>query len=249
MPPIFGVTLSCLTIPEIVEILLRRDPVSGELCLIATMNLDHAVNLRHNADFRNAYRSAYLVSADGAPIYLYARLAGIPLKARVTGADLFADLITRFGNSHRPFFLASEEEAAKRMLARVEAAGISTSQFKFAVPPFGFETDIAFSNSLIQKIRDHRTTHLFICVGSPKSEVWAWRNRSSLGGMYALCFGASLAFYAGTLTRAPGAFRRVGAEWLWRLLMEPRRLFRRYIINSWGFLLALKSDIINKGEF
>ena len=76
------------------------------------------------------------------------------------------------------------------MLEKLKTIGVSTEHFEHVVPPFGFESDEAYSNALTKKIREHDTTHLLMCVGSPKSEVWVWRNRAALGDLYAIGLGA-----------------------------------------------------------
>lgn len=241
---VFGLRFSHLTKSSLVAVLLdRRVPPEDGAKLIVTANVDHVVNLTRVTQFRDAYNFAWLIVADGAPIYAYARLRGIPLIERITGADLFLDLVTQFDQRHRPFFVASTEEAAQRTLRKLEAAGSCTDHFAYVVPPFGFEEDEAYSNFLVQRIVKHNTTHLFMCVGSPKSEIWAWRNRTAVGDLYVLGVGAALEFFAGTLTRAPPLFRRLGLEWSWRLFSEPRRLARRYSLGLCLFLVAIVNDL------
>ncbi|MEZ5785263.1 MAG: WecB/TagA/CpsF family glycosyltransferase [Xanthobacteraceae bacterium] len=245
---VFGLSLSDITRKELVKLLVRDfvPPGNGPR-LIATANLDHVANLARFPEFRDAYNSAWLITADGAPVYLYARLRGIPLGERVTGADLFPELVSRFTRRHRVFFIASSELAVRRALDKLKANRVPTEHFKFLVPPFGFEDDEAYSYELTKKIREHRTTHLLMCVGSPKSELWVWRHRAALGDLYAIGLGASLEFFAGTISRAPPLFRKLGFEWIWRLAMEPRRLARRYLWNSMRFLIAVFYDLSGHG--
>jgi N-acetylglucosaminyldiphosphoundecaprenol N-acetyl-beta-D-mannosaminyltransferase len=193
--------------------------------LIVTANVDHVVNLTRVTQFRDAYNFAWLIVADGAPIYAYARLRGIPLIERITS-----------------FFVASTEEAAQRTLRKLEAAGSCTDHFAYVVPPFGFEEDEAYSNFLVQRIVKHNTTHLFMCVGSPKSEIWAWRNRTAVGDLYVLGVGAALEFFAGTLARTAA----VSSTWPRMVLAsfsEPRRLARRYSLGLCLFLVAIVNDL------
>ena len=215
---VFGLSLSDITKFELVELLVRDFVPSGNgPRLIATANLDHVANLTRFPEYRDAYNSAWLITADGTPVYVYARLRGIPLAERVTGADLFPELVSRFTQRHRPFLVASSEQAVQGAFKKLKAIGVATEHFEYVVPPFGFEDDEAYSNALTKKIRDHGTTHLLMCIGSPKSEVWVWRHRAVLGDLYAIGLGASLEFFAGTVTRAPRLFRKLGFEWVWRL--------------------------------
>lgn len=213
--------------------------------VIVTTNLDHVVQLSRNAAFRNAYRRAWVVTADGMPVYLYARLRGANLPCRLTGADLFARLITLLSpERHRCFFVLSSDEIARRIETALYARGFSHEQLAFRVPPWGFERDEAYSAALAGEIRTHHATHLFFGLGSPKSEIWADRYRNAIGDCYVLSVGAALDFFAGTKRRAPIALQRSGLEWAWRLAQEPRRLFRRYFVDSWTFLWLAAADAI-----
>ncbi|MGZ9050765.1 MAG: WecB/TagA/CpsF family glycosyltransferase [Rhodoplanes sp.] len=173
---VFGLRFSHLTKSSLVAVLLdRRVPPEDGAKLIVTANVDHVVNLTRVTQFRDAYNFAWLIVADGAPIYAYARLRGIPLIERITGADLFLDLVTQFDQRHRPFFVASTEEAAQRTLRKLEAAGSCTDHFAYVVPPFGFEeekpTRIFLSNE------SSNTTRLtFSCASDRRNP------KSGLGG-------------------------------------------------------------------
>jgi N-acetylglucosaminyldiphosphoundecaprenol N-acetyl-beta-D-mannosaminyltransferase len=77
---------------------------------------------------------------------------------------------------------------------------------------------------------------LFLCVGAPKAEKWIYENKEKLDFGVALCVGAAVDFIAGNVSRAPELFRNVGLEWLWRLLHEPKRLWKRYLIKDSQYL-------------
>lgn len=221
---------------------LRSDAAAR---MLFTANLDHIVKMRSDSAFRAAYRRAAFVTADGMPVYLYVRWRGVPLPERVTGADLFPELIGRLDPAkHRPFFAVSDARTAERIEEKLAERGFKHVQV--VVPPFGFEADEAYSLALARRIAEGGTTHLFFCVGAPKSELWLDRHRDAIGPCYAMALGAAANFYAGTGQRAPRLMRTIGVEWLWRFLCEPRRLFRRYFIDSWEFLLAIADDLRRK---
>ena len=149
---------------------------------VVTANVDHVVQLRRSPEFRAAYRDAWATTIDGAPILLYARLRGAAASGRVTGADLFGVLLKRLRpGHHRCFFIASSQEAAGLLRADMEARGFARGSLGFDVPPFGFEHDPAYARRLAQRVGDHRTTHLFVGLGAPKSELWSHAHRASLG--------------------------------------------------------------------
>jgi N-acetylglucosaminyldiphosphoundecaprenol N-acetyl-beta-D-mannosaminyltransferase len=144
----------------------------------------------------------------------------------------------------RPFFVTSSEEAGRRLRKVLVARGFSTEAVAYHCPEFGFENDAAASAQLASAIRNHRTTHLFVGLGAPKSEIWVHEHRDLLGDTYALAVGASLDFYVGLRKRAPVWMRRAGCEWSWRLMSEPRRLFRRYLLDSWIVIPAVAKDLL-----
>lgn len=244
--PVLGVTFSPLTRDALVERMLRdRMPKGAGVRLIATANLDHIVNLVRNARFRAAYSSAWAATADGAPVLAYARLRGCEITERVTGADLTVSLLEKMeAGVCRPFFVTSSEQAGVLLRQTLIARGFSAESVAFHCPQFGFERDPAASVRLATTIRDHRTTHLFVGLGAPKSEIWVHENRDLLGDTYALAIGAGLDFYLGLRRRAPGWMRRIGCEWLWRLMSEPKRLSRRYLLDSWLVFPAVANDLL-----
>ncbi|WP_420959431.1 WecB/TagA/CpsF family glycosyltransferase [Brucella sp. IR073] len=243
---IFGLRFTNAGAEALVEHLIRApQPLKGGARMFFTANLDHIVQMRGNPAFREAYDRAAIVTADGTPVFLYARWRGVALPGRVTGADLFPALMARLDPArHRPFFVLSDEETAARLAEKLGSQGFG--QVETEIPPFGFEEDEAYSSALARRIADAGTTHLFFCVGAPKSELWLDRHRHRIGPCFALAFGASPNFYVGTVQRAPQLMRSIGAEWLWRFLCEPRRLFRRYFIDGWKFLGAIADDLRRK---
>ncbi|GJD52181.1 N-acetylglucosaminyldiphosphoundecaprenol N-acetyl-beta-D-mannosaminyltransferase [Methylobacterium crusticola] len=217
--------------------------------VIATANLDHIVQLSRSTAFRQAYGRAWAVTADGMPVYLYARLRGAAVPARLTGADLFARVMTSLSpERHRCFFVATTQETAGLIEQDLVRRGFAPESLAFRVPPHGFETDQAYSDGLAEAIRAHRATHLFVGVGSPKSEIWIDRYRTVLSDCYVLSVGAALEFFVGTKRRAPPAIQHAGLEWAWRVAHEPRRLFRRYFVDSWRFLWLVGADVVRPGS-
>ena len=242
---IFGLRFSPLSSAEIADQIAVGVPSEHSANMLYTANLDHVVKMRHVEGFRQAYRRADIITADGFPIYFYARLRGVKLPGRVTGADLFPEIIARLTPERcRPFFVVSDIETALRV--EVKLAKRNFLFVQTLVPPFGFEDDADYSSQLASKIRMHGTTHLFFCVGAPKSEIWLDYHRQKIGACHAMALGAGANFFTGTASRAPKWVQKVHSEWLWRVVHDPRRLFRRYFIESWAFLLAIKEDLMGK---
>lgn len=245
MTQIFGLSFTTAAEERLAATMLEeRVPAGDGPRTVLTANLDHVVNLARNRPFRTAYDGAWAVTADGMPVLLYARLRGLPLPGRVTGADLCRRLLSAMDpRRHRPFLVVSCMATAARIRAALAALGFDDAAVRFRVPPHGFDADEAFCEALAGAVREHGTTHLLLGVGSPKSEIWADRFRDVIGDCWVLPCGAGLDFFAGTKARAPRLVQRSGLEWAWRLASEPRRLFRRYVVNSWRFWWVVAADL------
>lgn len=240
----FGVSLSPSSMEQIVERVAKQSVKAGDgPQMIFTINLDHVVKLRKNERFRRAYADAAVVTADGAPICLYARLRRAPI-ARITGADLFVRLMGSLApETHRCFFVVSEPSLGQGVVERLITRGFRREQLGFTAPPVRFEANAAASAALAEQIAAFKPTHLFFCLGAPKSEIWCHEHAAQIGDAHVLCAGAAAEFYLGTKKRAPLAMQKSGMEWLWRWAQEPRRLSRRYFMDSWGFLNAVLEDL------
>jgi N-acetylglucosaminyldiphosphoundecaprenol N-acetyl-beta-D-mannosaminyltransferase len=233
-PVVFGIPLAAGGIEQIVAT-LRTRPAARQALPLFTINVAHVTSLRRDAAFRRAYRQAWLVTVDGTPVHVFARLSGAAVE-KVAGSDLVARLLATPIEGVRGFFVVSSEATARALRARLVARGFPDDALAFVVPPFGFERDEAYSRALAARIAAHGTTHLFMGVGAPKSEIWVVAWKAQLGGCYALCVGAGPDYVAGTRRRAPVLLQKTGLEWAWRFGAEPRRLARRYIFDAFGFL-------------
>jgi N-acetylglucosaminyldiphosphoundecaprenol N-acetyl-beta-D-mannosaminyltransferase len=241
----FGIRFSQMTLDDLVDQVVSAPIPPGESArLVATANLDHVVHLTRSASLRAAYSRAWVATADGTPVYLYARLRGCRLPGRVAGSDLIASLLPRLvPGAHRPFFLVSRPRTGVLLREYLISRGFPVETLVIECPPFGFEMSRQYSMALAERVRAHGTTHLILGVGAPKSEVWIDTHREDLGPCYAVAVGAGLDFFVGVERRAPRWMQRVGMEWFWRFAREPRRLFRRYFVDSWTFLFAVKRDL------
>lgn len=242
---IFGLTFTGLGEADLARAIARDAIPQGQgPRVVVTANLDHVVTLSRSPEFRRAYGRAAVVTADGMPVYLYAKLRGLPVPGRVTGADLCWRILDGVApGRHRLFFIVSTVAVAASIRSEMLRRGFSPAELAFRVPPPGFETDAAATGEMASSIAGHGTTHLFLGVGSPKSEIWTDTVRDRIGDCYVLNFGAGLEYFAGTRARAPRILRDSGLEWAWRLAAEPKRLFRRYLVHSWRFLWVVGLDL------
>ena len=238
---LFGYQVSALTKKQIVDEVVKETPRNGVQTLI-TMNVDHVVRLQDDARFRRAYRNAWIVTLDGMPVFLYSLIVSLGVPELVTGSDLLADLAVALPVNRMLFFVVSKPEVGERLREYFTSRGFPSDSVKYVSPDFGFENDPVKTDQLIKAIRDHGATDLFFGIGAPKTEIWLDENRARLGNVFAFGFGSGLDFLVGVSHRAPVFMRRVALEWLWRLLSDPGRLWRRYLVHSWAIIPVIVAD-------
>jgi N-acetylglucosaminyldiphosphoundecaprenol N-acetyl-beta-D-mannosaminyltransferase len=222
-----GVTINVLSIQEAVRSIVSATQ-QGDNFSVCTLNLDHVVQLQQRPDFRAAYRRARFVTADGFPIVVLSRLLGTRIR-RTTGADLVEPVCREARSKGIPIFMLGSNDrtlslTAKRLSERFQGlmvAGCYSPGANF--DPYSSEADLA-----IDSIRASGAKLCFVALGAPRQELFAARCLDELNGTGLLCIGAALDFIAGTQTRAPSLTQKVGLEWAWRMLREPRRLGPRY---------------------
>lgn len=239
--PIFGLIPSTLDEAGVTARLATSSPAGAGACLIVTPNLDHIVQLRRNAAFRAAYRRAVLILCDGFPVQYYARLRGHHAH-RVTGSGLIARVMQHPDPAMRLMFVVDRPETAGAVAAWARAHGV-IDQVATAIPPVGFIAQPAACSALATAIAHHRPGLLIMGVGAPQSEIFIDRYHRDLPDCWALCVGQGVKMALGLVRRAPPAVRTLHAEWLWRLLQEPRRLAGRYGLGAFRFAGAIAADL------
>jgi exopolysaccharide biosynthesis WecB/TagA/CpsF family protein len=210
---------------------------------IVTMNAALVVAMRRDPDLARACRAGDLVLADGVPVVWTARLARAPLPARVAGVDLMGKLLEVASQRGLPvFFLGAREEVVRRLAARCTAqypglwvAGWRNGYF-----------DRSREREVVDQIRRSGAAMLFVGMPSPFKEVWCERWRAELGVPVIMGVGGSFDVLAGFLRRAPRFLQAAGLEWLWRLALEPRRLWRRYLVANALFVASALAEILRR---
>jgi len=206
--------------------------------LLVTPNVDHIVMINRDSYIRKIFLSADILVADGMPIVWLSRLIpGKQLPERITGADLMPALCHECARQSLSIAIIGGKPGVAEM-AVVKLKQHSPELIVKGVysPPMGFDSDPHEIKKLIQLCNEWKPNILFLCLGTPKQEKWAYENIRSLHCGVIACVGAAVDMLAGEVTRAPKWIRNAGFEWLWRLILEPRRLWRRYLVNDTAFL-------------
>jgi N-acetylglucosaminyldiphosphoundecaprenol N-acetyl-beta-D-mannosaminyltransferase len=220
---------------------------------VCTGNLDHLAVLERDAAFREAYRTADLVIADGMPVLWLSRLAAVrrrsagavPLRERVAGSDLFWEL-GRASAEHglRLFLLGGLPGAAARAAdALCERYPGATVAGTYCPPHETFATPEEQAE-IAARIRAAAPDVLLVGLGAPKQEKWICEHKAALGVPVCIGVGGSFEMAAGMARRAPQWMRRSGLEWSYRLMQDPARLWRRYICRDLPHLVRLAAGIV-----
>lgn len=231
---LLGVPLARLDMRETVE-WIDRAIASGTPHQIATANVNFVAVAQRDPGFLRILQAASLVTCDGMPLCWASRVQRTPLRERVTGADLFPRLCElAVQRRYRLFFMGppvSTEEAAARLRARypgLEIAGCES-------PPYG-PIESWDNDRICARIREAGTDVLLVGFGAPKQERWLAAHLAASGAAVGIGVGGTFDYVAGRVRRAPRIAQAMGLEWAWRIAVEPRRLWRRYLLD--GALVA-----------
>lgn len=227
---LFGIRVDPLSMREAVDVVLGWIDGPGESRYVVTPNVDHLVILEDDSEFRRSYEDAGLVLIDGKPVLAAARLLGSSVPGTVPGSDLVPALFEAANcrGSVSVFLLGAAPGVAERAASHIEETWPKLNVVGTLSPPYGFEKDAAESERIITAVNDVSPDILVVGLGAPKQEIWVHRYRTRLDARAILCVGATIDFIAGEKKRAPEWMQRMGFEWLFRMLSEPRRLVKRY---------------------
>jgi N-acetylglucosaminyldiphosphoundecaprenol N-acetyl-beta-D-mannosaminyltransferase len=207
---------------------------------IATPNLDILRQFRAGGESQELILGAGHRVADGLPIVWASRLAGTPLPERVPGSDLVLSLPEAAESAGLSvFLLGGNPGVAATAATRLEASFPGLGPVGSHCPPPGFEDDPDELARIRKALLAARPHLVLVGLGFPKQERLIRMLRSELPGTWFVGVGISLSFLAGDQPRAPLALQRLGLEWLHRLCHEPRRLFRRYLVQGLPFAARL----------
>ena len=186
---------------------------------------------------QEAILAADLILPDGVGLMWASRILGAPLRRRLPGIDFASAMLAELAGRQGSVFLFGAEPGVAR-LAGEKLAGRFPG-LRIAGTQHGYLSSDE-EKTLLEATRRSRADLLFVCLGSPKQELWMQEHRADLPGVLMIGLGGALDVYAGRLRRAPPSWRRLGLEWLWRLLQEPKR-FKR-VIRLPAFLWAAMKE-------
>jgi N-acetylglucosaminyldiphosphoundecaprenol N-acetyl-beta-D-mannosaminyltransferase len=237
--PLMGLDVAAVSERETIEYVL--DGVAhhrgGWLC---TANLDILRQWHDSSEVRKIVADADLVVADGMPLLWAGELQGSPLPERVAGSSLVVSLTSAAARAGASvFLLGGNPGTADAAVKRLQQVSPDARFAGTLCPPLGFETDPEWLERIVRCLLDAEPDIVYVGLGFPKQERLIRELRPHMPGVWFLPCGVSFSFVAGQIHRAPVIVQRLGFEWLHRLVQEPRRLYRRYLIQGIPFLIEL----------
>jgi N-acetylglucosaminyldiphosphoundecaprenol N-acetyl-beta-D-mannosaminyltransferase len=224
----------------------RVESLFGRGGYVVCANVHMTMEAVDDPAFADLVNSADLVVPDGKPLFIMQKKFGAKADAeQIRGYDLMTELMLRAASSQTKIgFFGSSDETLERLRTRAENE-FSGIDIAYIHSPPRLEGDLAAGAEIISAINDSGVDILFVALGCPKQEKWMARNREMLKPVQ-IGVGAAVDFYAGTAAEAPKFLQKIGLEWLYRLSKEPRRLWRRYLMNNPRFIYLAAKQLFGK---
>ena len=224
---LFGLPVDNLTLDSTKD-LLRANANGNDHNVLSTINVNWVAQSLTDPDFKSAIHNSEAVTLDGKPLLWLARLLGYPMTELVPGSTLAHELNQEAGN-HQPltiFFFGGEEHAAATAVEKVNNRRGGLKAVGFISPGF-VDVEEMSGEEIITAINEKEPDILLVALGAKKGTRWIEHNRHRLRAKTISHLGATVNFLAGTVKRAPQPVSKIGMEWIWRIIQEPK-LFTRY---------------------
>ncbi|WP_017317736.1 WecB/TagA/CpsF family glycosyltransferase [Mastigocladopsis repens] len=228
---LLNVTINNITMVELLEKLRGGG-------IVFTPNVDHLMKLQRNQEFYSVYQEADYRVCDSKVLMYVSSFLGTPIEEKISGSDLFPAFYTYYQHDKniKIFLLGAEAGVVKKVQRKINSKVGRNMIVAAHSPSFGFEKNEEECQKIVESINSSGATVLAIGVGAPKQEMWISKYRKQLNNVKIfLAIGATLNFEAGNIKRSPKWMSEVGLEWLYRLLREPKRLWKRYLLDAAPF--------------
>lgn len=231
-----GLPVDALTCEEALA-RVKELACTAEPSHVLFLNVDVMVKADKDPALRDAIERSDLSLMDGKPPLMVAQKLGVPLPEKVSGSD-FVPAVCAMAEHEglSVFILGGKEGVPEAARDNLVAEHPSLKVVGAYSPMFGFEKNSAELEKINKMLVEAKPDILLACLSCPKQEIFVEDNRGTYRAPVSISCGATVDFLAGNVQRAPEWVSRAGIEWLYRFLKEPKRLFRRYFIDSWHFL-------------
>jgi N-acetylglucosaminyldiphosphoundecaprenol N-acetyl-beta-D-mannosaminyltransferase len=219
---VLDVGFDAVTLQQAVERAMDALSLDGPAQYVVTPNPEIVWECRKDEALRRTLENALLVLPDGVGVIYGSRILGRPLPEKVAGCDFAEALAGRLAESGKSLFLLGSKPGVAELAA--DALRKKYPALRIAGTADGYFRD---DGPVIEQVNRSGADVLFVCLGAPKQEKWMAANRDKLCVRLMAGLGGTLDVFAGTVRRAPAAWQKLGLEWLYRLLREPKRIKRQ----------------------
>lgn len=206
---------------------------------ICVSNVHTVVTGMNDADYRNVTNSAFMAIPDGMPLSWVGRHRGCENMSKCSGPDVMEklfELSEKTGYTH--YFYGGSQETLDKLSEKLKIKYPKLNVVGMYSPPFR-ELTKSEDEDIVNKINELKPDVIWVGLGAPKQEKWMYKHVESIKSSIMLGVGAAFNFHAGTVKRAPLWMQNHGLEWFYRLVKEPRRLWRRYLVTNTLFIISL----------
>lgn len=239
------VTILNVSIDNLLQADLLKQLKSG---IVFTPNVDHLVKLQKDKEFFKIYTKADYRLCDSQILIYASRFLGTPIKQKICGSDFFPAFYKfhKYNDKVKIFLLGGSKGVAIKAKKNINSKVGRNIIVGCHSPSFGFETNEKECREIVEMINQSGATVLSVGVGAPKQEKWIYKYKDKMPNIKIfLALGATIDFEADMLKRAPKWMRDLGMEWFYRLLSEPKRLWKRYLVEDLRFFWLILQQKLN----
>ncbi|EPY2289500.1 WecB/TagA/CpsF family glycosyltransferase [Clostridium sporogenes] len=230
------------TIQEIECYIKERKPVQH-----VVINAGKVVLMENNEELKTVIQKCPLINADGQSIVWASKILAKPLPERVTGIDLMENLVCLSNEKgYRIYFFGAKEHIVKKVIEKykdkypnLQIAGYRNGYFS--------EKD---NKDIVEDMKKSKADILFVAFSSPKKEFWLYNNMDKIDIPFCMGVGGSFDVVAGKTKRSPKWMQKIGLEWFYRFMQEPRRMWKRYLVGNFKFIkIVIEEKMKRKNKF
>ena len=215
--------------------------------VLFTPNVDHLVKLQKDKEFYSCYQKAEWIICDSRVLYFFSHFLPESLDESIPGSSFFTSyyMYHKDDADCKIFLLGAKEGIAAKAMERINEKVGRQMVVGAHSPSFGFEKHEDECEELVHIVNESGANVLLVGVGAPKQEKWIMKYRDKMPGVKVfMALGATIDFEAGTLKRAPKIWQKIGMEWLYRCMKEPKRLFKRYFVDDMQFFYYFGKQLL-----
>lgn len=248
---IAGTLVSRYDLPETIE-LFKKTIHTKKKIRVSVVPVNCILWAKSNQSLNALYNSSNVVTADGVPLVWASKLLGNPIRGRVTGLDLLPEFSkVAAKESFTFFFLGAGDGVADRLKQKLEKENPGLNVVGTYSPPYAKTFSDEENQKMINMINKVKPNVLWVSLTAPKQDYWIHEHLEKLDVNIAIGVGAAFDVVVGDIQRSPEWMQKYGLEWFYRLIKEPKRLYRRYLIEAPQFIplvlyQAFKERIFNK---